>query len=114
MLENCPPAFSLTTFKFAGRTATLLVLVTAKHCSDLTLLCIDNHHLFLKYFAAIFIPISGGKMDHWVIFLLRFTLSVIPNVNLCPVFYLKAFWGHAEPFRKKPDGSCVTSLLLQI
>ena len=27
------------------------------------------------------------------------------NVNLCPVFYLKAYLRHTESFRKKPDGS---------
>ena len=43
--------------------ATLLAFVTAKCCSDLTLLHIDNQHLFLQYHAAIFIPVSGGKTD---------------------------------------------------
>ena len=50
-------------FKLAWKTATLLALVTAKHFSDLTLLCIDNQHLFLHHHTAIFIPASGGKMD---------------------------------------------------
>ena len=35
-----------------------------KCCSDLTLLCIDNQHLFLQHHAAIFISMSGGKTDH--------------------------------------------------
>ena len=34
------------------------------------------------------------------------------NVNLCPVFYLKAYLRCTEPFRKKPDGSHVTSPFL--
>ena len=34
------------------------------------------------------------------------------NVNLCPVFYLKVYLRHMEPFRKKPDGSHVTPLFL--
>ena len=38
---------SFTTFKLAWKTATLLALVTAKHCSDFTLLCVDNQHLIL-------------------------------------------------------------------
>ena len=42
LLESQAPASSLTTFKLAWKTATLLVVVTAKNCSDLTLLCIDN------------------------------------------------------------------------
>ena len=34
------------------------------------------------------------------------------NINLCPVFYLKAYLRCTEPFSKKPDGSHVTSLFL--
>ena len=49
LLESWAPASSLTTFKLAWKTATLLALVTAKYCSDLTLLCIDNQHLFLQH-----------------------------------------------------------------
>ena len=64
MLKSWSPASSLTTYKLAWKTATLLVLVTMKHCSDLTLLCIDNRCLFLQHHAAIFIPLSGGKTDH--------------------------------------------------
>ena len=41
LLESWAPASSLTTFKLAWKTATLLALVTMKH-SDLTLLCIDG------------------------------------------------------------------------
>ena len=63
LLESWAPASSLTTFKLAWKTATPLALVTVKHYSDLTLLCIDNQHLFLQHLAAIFIPISGNKTD---------------------------------------------------
>ena len=63
LLESWAPASSLTTFNLAWKTATLLALVTAKHCSDLTLLCVDKQHLFLQHHAAIFIPLSGGKTD---------------------------------------------------
>ena len=73
LLESWAPASSLTTFKLAGKSATLLALVTVKHCSDLTLLCIDNQHLYLQHHAAIFIPLSDGKADH-----LRFILSLTP------------------------------------
>ena len=62
-LESWAPASSLTTFKLAWKTAALLALFTAKNCSDLTLLCIDNQHLFLQHSAAIFIPMSVGKTD---------------------------------------------------
>ena len=56
LLESWAPTSSLTTFKLAWKTATLLALVTAKCCSDLTLLCVDNQHLFLQHNAVIFIP----------------------------------------------------------
>ena len=52
----------LTNLKLAWKAATLLALVIAR-CSDLTLLCIDNQHLLLQHYAAIFIPASGGKGD---------------------------------------------------
>ena len=42
--------------------ANLLVLVTAKH-PDVSLLFIDNQHLFLQHNATISIPASGGKTD---------------------------------------------------
>ena len=38
LLESWAPASSLTAFKLAWRNATLLALITVKHCSDLTLL----------------------------------------------------------------------------
>ena len=60
-LESWALASSLSTFKLAWKTATLLALVTVKHCSDLTSLCIDNQHLFHQHHAAIFIPMSGDK-----------------------------------------------------
>ena len=34
------------------------------------------------------------------------------NVNHCPVCYLKAYLFHTEPFRKKSDGSELSSLFL--
>ena len=112
LLESWAPASSLTTFKLAWKTATFLTLVTAKHCSDLTLLCIDNQHLFLQCNAAIFIPISGEKTDHLGHLPPQIHTESHSNVNLCSVFYLKAYLRCTESFRMKPDGSCVTSLFL--
>ena len=112
LLENLAPASSLTTFKLAWKTATILMLVTAKHCSDLTLSCIDNQHLFLQCHAASFIPMSGGKTDHLGHLPPQIHIVSHTNVNLCPVFYLKAYLRHTEAYRKKCDGSCVTSLFL--
>ena len=107
LLESWAPTSSLTTFKLAWKTATLLALLTAKHCSDLTLLCVDNQHLFPQYNAVIFVPLSGCKTD-----CLGHHIDSHSNVNLCPVFYLKAYLRCTESFRMKPDGSCVTSLFL--
>ena len=98
-LESLEPASSLTTFKLAWKTATLLTLVMAKHCSDLTLLCVDNQHLFLQHHAAIFIPLSGGKTDHPGHLPPQICIESHFNVNLCPVFYLKAYLRHTESFR---------------
>ena len=110
LLESWVPTSSLSTFKLAWKTATLLALVTAKCCSDLTLLCIDNQHLFLQHNAAIFIPLSGGKTDCRGDLPPQIRIESHSNVNLCPFFYLKAYLRHTESFRMKPDGSRVTSL----
>ena len=112
LLESWAPASSLTVFKLAWKTATFFALVTAKHCSDLTLLCIDNQHLFLQHNAAIFILMSGGKTDHPGHLPPQVHIESHSNVNLCPVFYLKAYLRCTEPIRTKPDGSCVISLFL--
>ena len=112
LLESWAPASSLTTFKLAWKTATLLASVTAKHCSDLTLLCIDNQHLFLQCNAAIFIPMSGGKTDCLGHLPSQVHIESHSNVNICPVFYLKAYLRCTESFKTKPDGSHVTSLFL--
>ena len=112
LLERWAPASSLTTFKLAWKTATLLALVTAKHCSDLTLLYVDNQHLFLQHHAAIFLPLSGGKTDCPGHLPPQIHIESHSNCNLCPVFYLKAYLKCAESFKMKPDGSHVTSLFL--
>ena len=112
LLESWAPVSSLTTFKLAWKTATLLALVTAKCCSDLTLLCVDNQDLFLQHNAAIFVPLSGGKTDHLGHLPPQIRIESHSNVNLWPVFYLKVYLRCTESFRKKSDGSRVTSLFL--
>ena len=112
LLESWAPASSLTTFKLTWKTATLLALVTAKCCSELTLLCIDNQHLFLQHHAAIFIPLSGGKTDHLGPLPPQICIESHFSVNLCPVFYLKVYLRCTEPFRMKPDELHVTFLFL--
>ena len=91
--------------KLAWKTATLLALVTAKCCSDLTLLCVNNWHLFLQCHAAIFVPLSGDNTDRPGHLPPHICIESHSNVNLCPVFYLKAYFRHTESFRKKSDGS---------
>ena len=112
LLENWALVSSLTTFKLPWKTATLLALVTVKHCSDLTLLCIDNQHLFLQCHAAIFIPLSGGKTDCPGHLPPRFVLSLTPMLIFGLFFYLKAYLRCTGPFRKKSDGSYVTPSFL--
>ena len=101
LLESWAPTSSLSTFKLDWKTATLLALVIAKHCSDLTLLCIDNQYLFLQHNAAILIPMSSGKTDHLGHFPPQIHIESHSNVNLCPVFYLKAYLRCTESFRMK-------------
>ena len=91
-LESWVPASSLTNFKLAWKTATLLALVTVKHCSDLTLLCIDNQHLFLQCHVAIFIPLSGGKVDHLGHLPPHIHIESYSNVNLCPTFLFEGLF----------------------
>ena len=79
--------------------------------SDFTVLCIDNEHLFLLCHAAIFIPLSGGKTDHLGHLPPQIHIESHSNVNLCHVFYLKAYLRHTEQFRMKPDGLHMRSLL---
>ena len=57
------PDSSLTNFKLALKNITLFALCIAKHCCDLTLLCIDNEHVFLQCHDAIFVPTSSSKTD---------------------------------------------------
>ena len=55
---------------------------------------------------------SGGKTDHLGHLAPQIHIEPHSNVNLCPVFYLKAYLRHTESFQMKPDGSRVTSLFL--
>ena len=112
LLESRAPACSLTFFKLAWKTATLLALVTSKCCSDLTLLSIDNQHFFLQHHSAVFIPFSGGKTDHPGHLPHQICIDSHTSGDLCPVFYLKAYLRRTEPFSTKPDGLHVTSLFL--
>ena len=69
-------------------------------------------YFFLQHNAAIFIPMSGGKTDHLGYLPPQIHIESHSSVNLCPVFYLKAYWRHTESFRTNPDGCHVTSPFL--
>ena len=72
----------------------------------------DSQHRFLQHNAAIFISMPGGETDHLGHLPPQIHIESHSNVNLCPVFYLKAYLRCTESFRMKPDGSLVTSLFL--
>ena len=93
LLESWAP-ISLTTFKLAWKTGTLLALVTVKHWSDLTLLCIDNQQLFLEHHTATFILLSGGKTDCPGHLPPKFILSLTPVL----IFILFLFEGLFEMY----------------
>ena len=63
MLESLVVASSFTNFKLVWKTGTILAFVMVKCCSDLTLLHINNQHIFIQYHAAICIPESDGEID---------------------------------------------------
>ena len=108
LLESWAPGPSLTNFILTWKTAMLLTPVTAKYCSGLTLLHIDDQHLFLQFHAALFAAVSGGKRDK----LGHLPPQIHSSINLYPVFYLKIYLCHAKPFREKSGGSQVSSLTL--
>ena len=54
LLGSWSPGFSLLIFYLLWKEATLLAIVTEKYCSHLTLLHIDNQHLFLHCHTPIF------------------------------------------------------------
>ena len=88
LLEIWATAYSLTTFKLVWKTATLLALVTTKHCSDLTLLCIDNQHFFFSIMLLFSFPCLVARQIIRVIFLLRFVLSHTPMLIFALFFFL--------------------------
>ena len=87
LLESWAPPSSLTTFKLVWKTAALLALVTVKHCSDLTLLCIDNCTFFFSIMLLYSFPCQVARQIIWVIILLRFVLSLIP-VLIFALFFI--------------------------
>ena len=97
LLESWALASSLTTFKLAWKTATLFALVTAKCCSDFTFIMYWLSAPFSSaswfYFHS---HVSGGKTDWPGHLPPQICIESHSNVNLCPVFYLKAYLRHTE------------------
>ena len=75
LLESWAPVSSLTTFKLAWKTATLLALVTVKRCSDLTLLCVETSTFFCSIMLLYLFHCPVARQIAQVIFPLRFVLS---------------------------------------
>ena len=73
----------------------------AKYCSDLTLLHIDNQHLFLQHYD-IFALECGVKMDQPDHLPYQICIESHSNRSLYLVFLKVCLW-HTEPFRKRLD-----------
>ena len=78
LLESWAPASSLTTFKLAWKTATLLALVTAKCSSDLTYDVLITSTFFFSIMLLFSFPCLVARQIVQVIFPLRFILSLTP------------------------------------
>ena len=99
------PNLSLANLTLPWKMATPLSHVFAKQFLDLTLLHIDTQLLFLHCHAAIYVPASGCKTDQPPHHTLQICFESHPNVNICPVFYLKAYLHCTKPFGKILNGS---------
>ena len=91
----------LADFKLVWKTATLLALVTVGCCSDLPLLCFDNQHLFPLCHAPIFVPASGSETDQPCHLSPQIHIESLSNLNLCVVFYFKAYLLLYRAFREE-------------
>ena len=109
-LESLALASSCSSFKLVCKMATILALVTANTLFWLSLLCTDNQHLFYSIMLLFLF---------WHLMKRQIGLGYLPpqihikshsNVNLCPIFYLKTYLCHIEPFWKKSDRSHAYSL----
>ena len=78
LLESWAPASSLTTFKLAWKTATLLALVTAKRCSDLPCYVLITSTFFCSVMLLFLFHCLVARQIAQVIFPLRFVLSLTP------------------------------------
>ena len=94
---ECLYVFVRLGYQLAWKIATPLSLLTAKSF-ELTLLKIANELLILHCNATIFVAASGDKTDQQDNLPPQICIKSYCSVNLCPVFYLKAYLRCAEPF----------------
>ena len=83
---------------------------TANIVSHLSLLHIDNQHFSSSASCCYLFTASSGKMEKLGHLPPQIHIESYYNVNLCPVFYLKAYLCHTKPLMKKLDGSGVSPL----
>ena len=102
----------LTSLKLAWKTATLLALVTAKHCSHYPGCMLIVSTFFPENHAASFVPAFGSKTNWLGHPLPQICIESHSNVNLYPVFHLKAYLQHADLFWKNPNCYQLSSLFL--
>ena len=95
-------------FNLVWKTATLCALVIPK-CSDWLFYALIISTVFSSIMLFLFLHLVVRLMN-WVIFHFRFILNLTATLTLAPIFDLKAYIWHTEPFRKKLDGSWVSSL----
>ena len=91
LLESCAPASSVTNFKLVWKNSHTFITCYRKTFFLIEFLFhIDNEHLFLKCHTIIFVPAFGGRLDQPGYLPPQIFIECHSNVNLCPVFYLKA------------------------
>ena len=87
-MESLAPAYSLSNCNLAWKTASLLALVTAKHCCDLTLLHVDNQPLFPSVMLLFLFLYLLVRRISFIIFHLKFILNLIPLLIFALCFTL--------------------------
>ena len=71
--------------------ATVLALAMKKHCSDCTLLYIDNQFLSLQHHAVIFVPAYCGTIELQCHLPPQICIESNFRVDFCPAFSLKTY-----------------------
>lgn len=94
------PAVTINLQNLAIKLAVLLALSTAKRCSDLSLLSMEQGHLYMDSDRIMFIPLFGSKTDRPNNFMSQFSIyRNKKDPHLCPVLYLKQYLKRTKKFR---------------